>query len=62
MTLYSLVAVFLLSGDSYVERRHLSLHQCAGQAAMVRQQTSGMEDQIGEVRYLCVPEKPVRDM
>lgn len=55
---YILVAMFMLTGDSYVEQRHLSLQECAGRAAMARMDVaqSGIEDLIGEVRYLCLKE------
>ena len=54
--LYSLVAVFLSTNQSFIELRHLPLQHCAGQAAIYRQQTELVEAFIGEVRYLCVPE------
>lgn len=54
---YTLLAVFLLSGDAYPERTGLSLMQCAGHAAMTRQETAYLYRYVGEVRYLCVPER-----
>lgn len=54
---YTLLAVFLLTGDTYPERTNLSLQQCAGHAAMTRTQTVELYQYVGEVRYLCVPEK-----
>lgn len=54
---YTLLAVFLATGDSYPERTGLSLQQCAGHAAMTRQMTQELYQFIGEVRYLCIPEK-----
>lgn len=53
---YTLIALFLATGTSYVERENLTLHQCAGQAAMIRSQTAELYQFIGEVRYLCVVE------
>lgn len=58
---YALVALFLSTGESYVERDNLSLQQCAGWAAMTRQETADLYQYIGEVRYLCVPkDNPTR--
>lgn len=57
MITYTLFAVFLATGDAYPERTGLSLQQCAGHAAMTRQQTAELYQFIGEVRYLCIPEK-----
>jgi hypothetical protein len=54
---YTLLAVFLLSGDTYPERTGLSLMQCAGHAALTRTQTAELYQYVGEVRYLCVPER-----
>jgi uncharacterized membrane protein len=56
MTTYTLLAVFLLTGDAYPERTNLSLQQCAGHAAMARPLAAELYQYIGEVRYLCVPE------
>jgi hypothetical protein len=57
---YSLIAFFLLTGDSYVEQQGLSLQSCAGQAAMARQAYLAvlpkLNSRIGEVRFLCVAE------
>jgi hypothetical protein len=57
MTTYTLLAVFLATGDTYPERTGLSLMQCAGHAAMTRTQTADLYTYVGEVRYLCVPER-----
>jgi len=58
---YTLWALFLLTGNSYPERVGLTLQHCAGQAALVRQQTMPslpkLDRRIGKVRYLCLPEK-----
>jgi hypothetical protein len=54
---YTLLAVFLLSGESYPERTGLSLMQCAGHAALTRSQTAELYQYVGEVRYLCAPER-----
>lgn len=53
---YVLVAVFVLTGQAYVERRGLSLQECAGRAAMLRQETEHIFEHVGDFRYLCVPE------
>jgi len=53
---YALIAFFLATGDSYVERTNLSLQQCAGHAAMTRQNTAELYQWVGEVQYRCVPE------
>ena len=53
---YALIAFFLSTGESYTERTNLSLQQCAGHAAMTRQQTAELYQYVGEVRYLCIPE------
>jgi hypothetical protein len=57
MKTYTLLAVFLLSGEAYPERTGLSLMQCAGHAAMTRTETAHLYPYVGEVRYLCVPER-----
>jgi hypothetical protein len=57
MKTYTLLAVFLATGDSYPERTGLSLMQCAGHAAMTRSQTAELYQHVGEVRCLCVPER-----
>lgn len=60
---YTLVAYFLLTGGVYVERDALNLQACAGQAAIIRQQFLGslpkLNRRIGEVRYLCIPERSI---
>ena len=53
---YTLLAVFLATGDAYPERTGLSLQQCAAYAAMTRQQTQDLYQYIGEVRYFCTQE------
>jgi hypothetical protein len=53
---YVLIAVFVLTGQAYVERRGLSLQECAGRAAMLRQETEHIFEHVGDFRYLCVPE------
>ena len=53
---YTLLALFVLTGDMYPERTGLSLMQCAGHAAMTRQMTQELYGAVGEVRYICVPE------
>jgi hypothetical protein len=57
MKTYTLLAVFLLSGDTYPERTGLSLMQCAGHAALTRSQTADLYQHVGEVRYFCVPDR-----
>lgn len=58
---YALVAVFLLTGNVYLERSGLTLEGCAGQAAKLRQETEAVLATIkrdkGEVRYFCLPER-----
>jgi hypothetical protein len=56
MTTYALIAFFLATGDSYIERTELSLQQCAAHAAITRQHTDELYQFVGEVRYRCVPE------
>lgn len=57
---YTLVALFVSSGQVYVEDRHLSLQACAGRAAMARQQYLSvlplLDEKIGPVEWRCVPE------
>lgn len=53
---YALVILFLVNGESYVERRGLTLQECAGRAAMIRLQTEGLQRFIGEIRYYCIEE------
>lgn len=58
---YTLVAIFLATNASYVERTGLSLQACAGLAAMVRQQIlPDLEKKIGKVQMRCVPEAKKR--
>jgi hypothetical protein len=61
MNTYSLVALFLLTGGQYIERDGLSLQGCAGHAAIARQEMLAVQEQlealVGEVRYLCLPER-----
>jgi hypothetical protein len=54
---YTLLALFVLTGDTYPERTGLSLQQCAGHAAMTRSQTAELYTYVGEVRYLCIEER-----
>lgn len=54
---YTLMMLLLASGEFYVERTNLSLHECAGYAAMLRIETRDLEKRIGEIRYYCTPEK-----
>jgi hypothetical protein len=53
---YLLVAVFTLTGQTYVERSGLSLQECAGRAAMLRQETEHIFEHVGDFRYLCIPQ------
>jgi hypothetical protein len=57
---YALVTLFLVSGQTYVEQRGLSLATCAGRLALLRTATlhdlAAMESHIGQVQYRCVPE------
>ena len=52
---YTLVAIFLATGQAYVERHGLSLQGCAGQAAMARQRAAELQPIIGDVRFICIP-------
>lgn len=60
---YALLALFVLTGETFVERQGLTLEGCAGQAALARQQYLAvlpkLDPRIGEVRFLCVPEAHV---
>lgn len=51
---YTLVALFVLTGKYYVEMSGLTLHQCAGHAAIIKQKTRELEPLVGEVRYICL--------
>ena len=57
---YILVAIFLATGQSWVEDRHLTLQHCAGRAAMARQEymevLPKLSEKIGPVQWRCVPE------
>ena len=52
---WTLVAVFVLTGQAYVERDGLSLQSCAAHAAMARQKAQEIASTIGPVRYMCMP-------
>lgn len=54
MAHYYLVAMIVATGDVYVERENLTLHQCAGLAAMIRQETKEVQAYIGDVKYYCL--------
>ena len=53
---YTLVALFLATGTIHTERTGLTLHGCAGQAAMARMAVDipKLKSRIGEVRFLCI--------
>lgn len=53
---YTLVAIFLATGEPYIERQGLTLHTCAGRAAMARQEALAVFKHVGEIRYECRPE------
>lgn len=57
---YTLVVIFLLTGNVAIERENLSLHACIGQAAMAKKQFLEVQEQlqprIGDVRFFCMPE------
>ena len=56
---YALIAIFVLSGNAYMERGGLSFEACAGRAAMARADLNGdaqLMAEIGKVRFICVPE------
>lgn len=54
---YTLLAIFLLTGQSYAERTGLSLQACAGRAEMARQEALALFQFIGPVEYRCAPER-----
>lgn len=56
---YTLLAIFVLSGNVYVERTGLSLQGCAARAAVARHDADVLAGVIGEVRYQCQPERPL---
>lgn len=49
-----LVALFLETGETYVERKNLSFEGCAGYAAILKQQTMEIEAKVGEIAYVCL--------
>ena len=51
---YMLVALFIETGETYIERKHLSLQSCAGYAAMLKQETMEVEAVVGEIAYMCL--------
>jgi len=55
---YTLVAIFMATDATYVEREGLSLQACAGRAAMARMEylRDGLDKLVGEVRWYCIPE------
>lgn len=57
MSTYVLLAMFMVSGESYVEARDLSLQGCAGRAAIERARylADGLDKLVGEVRWYCAP-------
>jgi len=57
---YSLVAIFLATGATYIERDGLSLQGCAGRAAMARQEAAPLFRTVGEVAYQCRPEASLK--
>jgi hypothetical protein len=52
---YTLIALFLSTGQAYVERDGLSLQGCAARAAVARTQAAEVFQFVGKVQYLCVP-------
>jgi hypothetical protein len=54
---YTLLAIFLATGQAYPERTGLSLQACAGRAAMARQEATVLFPSIGPVEYRCAPGK-----
>ena len=61
--IYILVAVFLDRGVLYVEDRNLNLQECAGRAAMARQDFQAvlpkLNGKIGRVEFHCMPQTKV---
>lgn len=58
---YTLLFIIMLTNRVYIEDTGLSLHSCAGRAAMYRSEVvnSGLTKHIGDVRYFCLPERTV---
>jgi len=58
---YALVAILLSTGHVYLEQSGLKLQACAGRLALLRRETdkamAKLKPRIGEVRYLCIPER-----
>lgn len=54
---YTLLAIFLATGQVYPERTGLNLQACAGRAAMARQEAEPLFQFIGPVEYRCEPER-----
>lgn len=54
---YTLLAIFLASGNVYVERTGLSLQSCAGRAAIARQESQAVVPLVGGVEYRCEAER-----
>jgi hypothetical protein len=53
---YTLVTLFLLTGEEYVEERGLSIQECAGRAALLRIETEEVAEHVEDFIYKCVPE------
>lgn len=54
---YTLIALFLSTGQAYVERDGLSLQGCAARAAVARSQAVEVFQFVGKIQYLCVPKR-----
>lgn len=61
---YTLIALFILTGDVYIEQDNLSLQGCAGQAAIARQDYLAvlpkLNPKVGDIRYICLPSHDAR--
>jgi hypothetical protein len=53
---YTLVTLFLLTGEEYVEEKGLSIQECAGRAALLRIETEEVAEHVEDFIYKCVPE------
>ncbi len=53
---YTLVTLFVLTGQEYVEEKGLSIQECAGRAALLRMETEAVAEHVEDFIYKCVPE------
>jgi hypothetical protein len=61
---YTLIALFVLTGDAYIEREGLDVYTCPGRLALARRDYLEVKDKlhpgVGEIRFLCLPEHDAR--